>query len=133
MDRLFLFPAARPRDPAVDRWFDDRPGPLGAIARDTFDLLRRADADMRELIHDGRPTACLTDAAIATVDLHRSHVTLSFFRGAELPDPARLLRGEGRLMRSVRLAPGATPDPAALEALVMAAAAQTRAMLSPDG
>ena len=34
---------------------------------------------------------------------HRSHVNLGFFRGAELPDPLRLLKGSGKLHRHVKV------------------------------
>jgi hypothetical protein len=129
MDRLFLFPSARAHDPAVARWFDDRPGPTGTLARATFARLRAAAPDMGELLHDNRPTACIDGAAFAQVGLAARHVTLSFFRGTDLPDPAGLLAGAGRLMRHVRLTSGAPPDPA-LDTLIAAAVAQMRAMLS---
>lgn len=102
---------------------------MGALARATFARLRAAAPDMGELLHDNRPTACIDGAAFAQTGIAARHVTLSFFRGADLPDPAGLLAGSGRLMRHVRLLPDTAPDPA-VDRLIAAAVAQMRAMLS---
>ena len=76
---------------------------------------------MRELMHDGCPTACVEDAAFAYVNAFRAHVNVGFFHGASLPDPAGLLEGSGRFMRHVKLRPGTAADGEALEALIAAA------------
>lgn len=118
MNQLFRFPTATRRDPAVEAWFRERPGELGAIAREWFDVLRRCGADVRELLHDGHPTACVGDAAFAYVDAFRAHVNLGFFRGAEIADPDGLFVGTGRFMRHVKLSPDAVVDKAALRRLI---------------
>jgi len=41
-----------------------------------------------------------------------------FFRGAALPDPARLLQGTGKFMRHVKLTPGTPTNVAALSKLI---------------
>jgi hypothetical protein len=41
-----------------------------------------------------------------------------FFRGAALPDPARLLQGTGKLMRHVKLRPGTAINATALGRLI---------------
>jgi hypothetical protein len=79
------------------------------------------DGEVRELMHDGAPTACVRDAAFAYVDAFTAHVNLGFFHGASLADPAGLLEGTGRFMRHVKLRPGVPVDDAALHALVTAA------------
>ena len=58
-----LFPDAVARDPAVDAWFDQRSAQLGAIAREWFLRMRDCGDDVRELLHDGHPTACVGEAA----------------------------------------------------------------------
>lgn len=121
MDPLFRFPAAVPRSPAVEEWLGWQKGELGQLARQWLEALRAAGPDVRELLHDGHPTACVTDAAFAYVDTFKAHVNLGFFHGADLPDPAALLEGTGQRMRHVKLRPGRTPDPAALSALIHAA------------
>lgn len=121
MTALLKFFGSARRDPAVEAWLERQPDELGTIARSGFDLMRRCGPDVRELMHDGCPTACVDDAAFAYVAVFRAHVNLGFFQGASLDDPARLLQGTGKRMRHVKLKPGASVDPAALEALVRAA------------
>lgn len=121
MSRLMRFPTAAARDPAIEAWMDDHPGELGRIARHWFEVMRGCGGDVRELLHDGHPTACVGDAAFAYVNAFRAHVNVGFFLGATLADPDRLLEGDGKFMRHVKLRPGGGVDPAALERLVRTA------------
>jgi hypothetical protein len=77
-----------------------------------------AGHDVRELLHDGHPTACVGDAAFGYVNAFKAHVNVGFFRGAELADPNGLLEGTGRFMRHVKLRPGDNVDAAALLKLI---------------
>ncbi len=117
--RLLRFPAAvQPPDPAIEAWLQARTGPLGEIARQQFEVLRGLGTDVRELLHDGHPTACVGDCAFAYVNAFRAHVNVGFFRGAALADPDGLLQGTGRHMRHVKLGPEHPVDPAALQWLM---------------
>jgi len=120
MSALFRLPGAVRRDPSIAGALRLGPPELGAIARHWFDFMRRCGPDVREILHDGHPTACVGDAAFAYVDIFRAHVNVGFFRGAELPDPHGLLEGSGKLMRHVKVRPGAPIDSAGLQALVRA-------------
>lgn len=80
-------------------------GALGAIAQRWFEVMRACGDDLRELLHDGHPTACVGDAAFAYVNAFKSHVNVGFFRGAEIADPEGLLEGTGKFMRHVKLRP----------------------------
>lgn len=106
------------RDPAVDRWMRDHSGELGDIAKRWFDVMRQCGDDVRELLHDGHPTACVREAAFAYVNAFRDHVNVGFFRGAEIEDPASLLEGTGKLMRHVKLRPERVVDESALTKLI---------------
>ena len=106
------------RDPAIGAWMNEHPGELGAIARHWFDVIRECGNDVRELLHDGHPTACIADAAFAYVNAFKAHVNVGFFRGAELVDPARLLEGTGKYMRHVKLRPDGDIDAMALIKLI---------------
>ena len=64
-------------------------GELGAIAQRWFEVMRDCGDDVRELLHDGHPTACVGDAAFAYVNAFKAHVNVGFFRGAEIADPER--------------------------------------------
>lgn len=118
---LFRLSGAEPRSPAVERWLEAQQGELGTLAREAFRLLRRGGAGVRELMHDGCATACVEDAAYAYVGVFKAHVTVGFFHGAELPDPAGILQGTGKFMRHVKLKPEASTDKSSLERLVAAA------------
>jgi hypothetical protein len=117
-DELFRFPAAVRRDPAIDSWFQAQAPDLGAVARAWFARLRRCGDDIRELMHDGCPVACVQDVAFAYVAVFSSHVNVGFYFGAWLDDPAGILEGTGKRMRHVKLQPDRERDQRALGFLV---------------
>jgi hypothetical protein len=114
-------------DPAIDAWMEQHAGELGAIARRWFQAMRRCGDEVREILHDGCPVACLGDAPFAYVNAFTAHVNVGFFHGASLADPARLLQGSGKRMRHVKLRPGEAVDEASLGALIEAAYADIKA------
>ena len=120
------FHGAVEHSPAIDAWMKERSGELGAMAQSWFDRMRRCGDEVRELLHDGCPTACLGDAAFGYVNVFTAHVNVGFFHGASLPDAARLLEGNGRFMRHVKLRPGMAVDEAGLSALIEAAYADIK-------
>ena len=115
---LLRFNGAVERDPAIDAWMKEHAGELGAIAHHWFEVMRKCGDEVRELLHDGCPVACLGDAPFGYVNVFTSHVNVGFFRGAILPDPAGLLQGNGKFMRHVKLRPGAATNEAALSTLI---------------
>jgi hypothetical protein len=121
MSRLLRFPASVKRDPAIEIWMREHPGELGAIARRWFNVMRDCGDDVRELLHDGHPTACVADAAFAYVNAFQAHVNVGFFRGAEIADPDGLLQGAGKFMRHVKLRPESEVDAAGLSRLIKTA------------
>ncbi len=118
MNQLFRFSSAVKQDPAVDTWMEEHSGDLGAIAHHWFETMRRCGDDVRELLHDGHPTACVADAAFAYVNAFTAYVNVGFFRGAELADPATLLEGTGKYMRHVKVRPDGDIDAKALMGLI---------------
>jgi len=132
MPRLFTLPNAVRRDAAIDEWMDEQPEELAAIARAWFDVMRGCGKDVRELIHDDQPTACVDDAAFGYVDAFTAHVNVGFFCGSELADPTGLLQGTGKFMRHVKIRPGQRVDERRLTELIEAAYAETRRARSRD-
>ena len=116
-EQLLRFNGAVERDPAIDAWMQEHAGELGAIAQEWFEVMRRCGDEVRELLHDGCPVACLGDAPFGYVNVFTSHVNVGFFQGAALPDPARLLQGAGKRMRHVKLRPGTATDAASVNRL----------------
>jgi hypothetical protein len=123
---LLRFNGAQERDPAIDAWLNEHGGELGAIAREWFEAMRQCGDEVRELLHDGCPVACLGDAPFGYVNVFTAHVNVGFFHGAALPDPARLLQGDGKFMRHVKLRPGMDTDAAALRRLIEVAYADIK-------
>jgi hypothetical protein len=128
IEALFRLDGAVRRDPAVASWF----------ARDTqrqmvqpwFEQMRSCGDDVRELMHDGCPTACAGDAAFAYVGVFSAHANIGFFQGAALKDPAGLLQGSGKRMRHVKLRWGDPVNSKALNALIASAYRDIRARLA---
>ena len=132
MSELFRFSNAVERDPAVEVWMEGHAGELGAIARRWFEVMRSCGDDVRELLHDGHPTACVSDAAFAYVNAFKAHVNVGFFRGAEIADPKGLLEGTGKFMRHVKLSREADVDTAALTTLIETAYADMKRRLKAE-
>ena len=118
MSQLFRSFSSVKRDPAIEAWMKEHPGELGAIAQFWFQVMRDCGDDVRELLHDGHPTACVADAAFAYVNAFQAHVNVGLFRGAEIADPDRLLEGTGKFMRHVKLRPDCNVDATALKKLI---------------
>jgi hypothetical protein len=132
MSQLFLFPTSVKRDPAVEVWMREHSDELGAIAQRWFAVMRACGDDVRELVHDGQPTACVGEAAFGYVDAFTAHVNVGFFRGAEIADPKGLLEGTGKFMRHVKLRPETGVDAAALKRLIETAYADMKARVRAE-
>ena len=119
MNRMgFRLPGGVQRDPAIDAWMRERTSELGSIAREWFHVIRERGDDVRELMHDGCPVACVGDAPFGYVNAFKAHVNVGFFHGAALADPSGLLEGSGKYMRHVKLKPGVVRDSAGLGRLI---------------
>ena len=124
---MLTFNGAVEHDPDIDLWMKEHAGALGAIAHQWFEVMRNCGDEVRELLHDGCPTACLGDAPFGYVNVFTSHVNVGFFHGAALPDPARLLQGTGKFMRHVKLRAGTATNTEALDKLIETAYADIKA------
>jgi hypothetical protein len=129
MDNVLRFPSAVKHDPAIDTWLRAQRDDLRPLVETWFVQMRQCGGDVRELMHDGHPTACVDDAAFGYVNAFKDHVNVGFFFGALLTDPARLLEGTGKRGRHVKLRPGREVDSRALAQLVEAAYVDIRARL----
>jgi hypothetical protein len=129
MDDILRFPSAVKHDPAIDAWLAAQRDQLRPFAETWFARMRQCGGDVRELMHDGCPTACVGDAAFGYVNAFTDHVNVGFFFGALLNDPAHLIEGTGKRGRHVKLRPGSEVERAALAQLVDAAYADIKARL----
>lgn len=133
MNDLLRFPSAVRRDPRIEGWFSDVTDPLRLMARPWFERMRDCGADVRELLHDGCPVACVEDAPFGYVNAFKAHANVGFFHGAMLADPSGLLQGVGKRMRHVKLRPGHALDVGALNGLIAGAYEDIRRrLMQPD-
>jgi hypothetical protein len=107
-----------------------------ALIRATRKALRRRLPTANELVYDNynffvigycsteRPSDCVVSIAAGA-----NGVGLSFYRGATLPDPQKVLLGSGRQNRFVRLESAAILVRPEIDALIAAAVSQARTPL----
>ena len=132
MNGMLRFSGAVKREPAIDVWLNERVPELGAIAHKWFVRMRECGDDVRELMHDGCPVACVSDARFGYVNVFKAHVNVGFFFGAELEDATGLLEGSGKRMRHVKVKHGVGLDVRALTALIDAAYVDIKSRLEAE-
>jgi hypothetical protein len=108
--KVMRFNGTAEHDPAIDAWFPQHAGELGDIAHYWWNVMRHCGDEVREVLHDGFPTACLGDVAF---------------------DPAHLLQGTGKMLRHVKLRPDTPTDEAALHQLIHAAYSDIKMRVEP--
>ena len=70
--QLLRFSGSVKRASAIETWMEALSGELGVLARHWFEVMRAQGGDVRELLHDGHPTACIGDAAVAAQKLKQT-------------------------------------------------------------
>lgn len=71
--------------------------------------------------------------AIFSLAAQAKGLSLCFLQGAKLPDPQRLLRGSGNLVRNIRLETADTLDLSDVDALITTALKRAKTPLPADG
>jgi hypothetical protein len=72
VSQLLRFPSSVKRNPDIDVWLHEHSDVLGAIAHRWFEVMRGCGDDVRELLQDGHPTACVGVAAFAYVNVFKA-------------------------------------------------------------
>ncbi len=121
MDDILTYTGTVRRDPRIEAWFTGITDPFRLMVRPWFERMRACGPDVRELLHDGCPIACVGDAPFAYVNAFKAHASVGFYHGATLADPAGLLEGNGKRMRHIKLRHGKELDDEALNGLIVAA------------
>src|SRR4051812_47260692 len=113
---------------------------LGKQIRECRSAIRKRFPTANELVYDNynffvigycsteRPSDC-----VVTIAAGANGVALSFYHGATLPDPHKVLLGSGRQNRFIRLESAATLARPDVEALISAAVAQLETPLPATG
>jgi hypothetical protein len=114
--------------------------PLAVLVRECRKEVRRQLPSAIEIVYDNynffvigyssteRPSDCIVSIAAAA-----NGVGLSFYHGASLADPLKLLQGSGKQNRFIRLPSAKLLRVPGVVALIRAAAAQGKAPLSSKG
>jgi hypothetical protein len=89
------------RDPAVDRWLDEKAHPLDATMRRAREVILGADDRVTESIKWKTPTFSFK-GNIASFNPSKNVVSIMFHRGAEIPGDHPRLEGDGKLVRTMR-------------------------------
>jgi hypothetical protein len=123
------------------RSFIDKFDPNGqALVRSMRKALRKRLPTANELVYDNynffvigycsskRPADCIVSIAAGA-----NGVGLSFYRGATLPDPHKMLLGSGNQNRFIRIESAETLVRPEVEALIAAAIAQAKSPLPTSG
>ncbi len=110
-------------------------------------LIRAARAKMRaflpqalELVYDnynffviGYGPSEKAGEAIFSLAAQAKGLSLCFLQGAKLPDPHKLLRGSGNVVRSIRLESAAVLDEPKVRRLMDSALQRAKSSIPPDG
>ena len=126
----------RPPDPEYLRLLQPYGGAIQKLALAARKLILEEAPEANEFVYEVYTiadhftfTERPSDAFVFTTT-HANWVNLGFNFGALLPDPAGLLRGEGKIMRHVRIAQATDLDTPGVRELVRAAIAQAE---RPEG
>jgi hypothetical protein len=120
---------------------------IAAFAPDMAARIRAARAKMRkripqaiELVYDnynffviGYGPSEKAGEAIFSLAANMKGLNLCFLQGARLPDPDRLLKGSGNVVRNIRLNTADTLDDPRVAALITVALERAKAPLSAKG
>lgn len=119
-------PAAAQLDALIARYSPD----IAAQARTMLKTLRALLPGAVEMVYDNYYALvigfCPVEQAsevIVSLAVYPRHINLCFFAGDRLPDPQKLLKGNGKIARHIRLEGPETLDKPAVKALIKAAVA----------
>jgi hypothetical protein len=113
---------------------------MGAFIRGARKKMRQRLPKALELVYDnynffviGYGPSEKASEAIFSLAAHAKGVSLCFLHGADLPDPRKLLRGSGNVVRNIRLETAATLDRAEVRALMKSALERAKTPIDPKG
>jgi hypothetical protein len=113
---------------------------IGAFIRRARKKMRERLPQALELVYDnynffviGYGPSEKASEAVFSLAAHAKGVSLCFLHGADLPDPKKLLRGSGNVVRNIRLESAATLDRADVRALMKSALERAKTPIDPKG
>src|ERR1035438_4975420 len=122
----------------LDRFLDKYTPAIATLARACLAKMRARLPGAVQLVYDNYNALAIgfgpserASEAIFSIALYPRWVTLFFLQGAGLPDPRRLLKGSGKVVRHIVLASAADLDLPAIQDLVAHALKRAEAGIDP--
>jgi hypothetical protein len=116
--------------PTVDDYIAAIPAPLTAVAAALRAAVRDAAPEAKESVKWGQPVY-ESDGPFAALKAYPRWITLTFWRGAALPDATGILAGDGERMKHARFATVDEVRAAPIGELVRTAVAMNRELGDP--
>ena len=111
---------------------------ISSLARNALAKMRKRLQGSLEMVYDNYNALVIgfvpnerPSDAIFSIVLYPRYVTLCFLQGAGIPDPRHLLRGNGNVVRHVRLEGAATLDDPEMVSLMNTALHRAKVPLDP--
>jgi hypothetical protein len=118
----------------LDRFLDAFTPELAGVVRKALVKLRKRLPHATELVYDNFNALAIGFApnerpsdGIFSIAVYPKHANFFFLQGAKLPDPEGLLRGEGSVVRHIRLESEKTLDLADVKAMMATAIEMAKA------
>ena len=108
--------------PTFDRYLAGQKPRNRAVIRALRRFVKRVAPKLQESVKWGNGCWVKGKVPVAYVYSAPDHTQFGFFRGSALKDPKRLLSGEGKFVRHIKLRKPADLDPRAFAALLRQAA-----------
>ena len=90
------------KDPQVDEFIESLETPVQDIVSELRTLVFEAYPEMDEGFKWDKPSYA-KEGLVCYMQTAKGHVNFGFYRGAELRDESKLLAGDGKKMRDIRL------------------------------
>jgi hypothetical protein len=123
----------------LDAFLDKYSPAVATLARACLAKMRARLPGAVQLVYDNYNALAIgfgpserAGAAIFSIALYPRWVTLFFLQGAGLPDPKRLLKGSGKIVRSIVLASAADLDSPAVQGLMATALKRAEPAIDAD-
>jgi hypothetical protein len=94
-------------NPTVDQWLEKLPPDLQRITRELIAIARKNMPGAQEFIYHDAVGYSINDSPFDRIcyiaPQKKGYINFGFFFGAGLPDPKKLLTGEGKRLRHIKI------------------------------
>ena len=138
MDTVYTLEMAPSPEGQLDVFLDKYAPAVATLARECLAKMRARLPGAVQLVYDNYNALAIgfgpserSSECVISIALYPRWVTLFFLQGAGLPDPERLLKGSGKIVRHIVLASAADLDRPAIRKLMAAALRRAERGIDP--